>query len=118
MRSSILATGLKINLVKEDKSKENLECKVNDLNIRVFLNIVDTVEESGFMEEPGFHIKCYPDVELLKSKEVHIYLSRKRWEDLTTQYDREAMGGYFGSRCRYDRCEFNYWDEDLIPNIR
>jgi hypothetical protein len=120
MRASIFPTGLMVSLGKEDKSKKELECIINGFeNIKVFLNVVGTVKYQGSREEPGFHMQCYPkDVELRKSKEVHLYLSKERWNDLTTKFDPETYGGYFGSRCKYDRCEFSYWDEELIPKIR
>jgi hypothetical protein len=117
MRASIFGTGLNVFLLKEDKSKEKLECIVENFeNMKVFLNIVDIVKEKGNKEEPGFHIRCIPDgIALRESSEIHISLSKERWNNLTTKYDPEAMGGYFESRCRYDRCSFNYWDENLIP---
>ena len=51
--------------------------------------------------------------ELLKSSEIYVYLSQKRWEELTTRYDHEAGGGIFESRCSYDWFSIRYWDEDL-----
>ncbi len=117
MMAVILPTGLKISLQKEEKSKEKLECIVSGFNnMKVFLNIVDKIEKQDSWEEKGFHIECLPlGMELRRSSEIYIYLSKERWNDLTTKYDPESLGGYFESRSKYDRCSFHYWDEKMIP---
>jgi len=120
MRAYFGATGLSVCLGEEDKvkigeGKDLLECEVDEANHpRVFLYVRDGVE-SGTFEESGFHMQCYPDeVNFRESLGIYVFLSKERWNSLTTVYDKEADGGFFASRCLYDRCHFHYWDDELV----
>lgn len=117
MKAFFGGTGLSIKLKKEDKNQTKLECIVQDYNNpKLNLYVVDEVKHRDTFEEPGFHMQCYPvDVSSRESTQIEVYLSKERWKQITTIYDPEAGGGWFGSRCMYDRCHIHYWDEDLYP---
>ncbi|MBU4069379.1 MAG: hypothetical protein KJ646_00180 [Nanoarchaeota archaeon] len=111
MRALFGATGLSINVGDEDKQKNKLECVIEDYkNPKIFLYIIDSVDKNDGLEELGFHMQCWPpNVSARNSTKIYIYLSKERWHKLTNEYDSEARGGFFASRCKYDRCHFNYW---------
>ncbi len=114
MRAFLPTLGIVINFVKEDKGKSQLECFVSNFEgPKVFLYVKGEVHNSGKGEEPGFHIETFPRVELREAEKINIYLSKKRWDQITTQIDPEAKQGYFGSRSAYDHVSFHYWDEEI-----
>ena len=112
MRAYFAATGLSIVLTAEDKEKDRISCVVNQYKKpRVFLRVVDDVTKSYMFEEPGFHMQCWPpNVGSRESTKIFVYLSKRNWEKLITEYDPEAGGGFFCSRCKYDRLHINYYD--------
>ena len=76
---------------------------------RLFLYVMDKVTKHDINEEPGFHMQCWPpNVSSRQSTKIYIYLSKERWHKLTTEYDKEAGGGFFASRCKYDRFHIHY----------
>ena len=114
MRALFGATGLSINLRVEDLGKDKLECICDDYkNPKIFLYIIDKVDKNDG-EESGFHMQCWPpNVSARNSTKIYVYLSKERWYKLTTEYNSEDGGGFFGSRCKYDRCHFHYRDENM-----
>ncbi len=104
--------GLAIVVQNEEREKNKLTCIVNShKKPRVFLRVVDKVTKNSMGEEPGFHIQNWPpNVNLTRSTKIFVYLSKERWHKLTTEHDPEADGGWFGSRCMYDRFSIHYYD--------
>ena len=92
MKALFGATGLSINLGEGDKQKDKLECIANAYkNPKVFLYIVDNIEKNDGFEELGFHMQCWPpNVSARNSTKIYVYLSKKRWHKLTTEYEPEA----------------------------
>lgn len=115
MRAYFGGTGLNIVVGIEDREKDKIECSIDRYKKpKVFLNIVDEVAKNDGFEESGFHMQCWPpNVGLRESTKIHVYLSRKRWHEITTEFDPEADGGFFCSRCKYDRFHINYYDTNM-----
>ena len=117
MRALFGATGLSISLDEKDRQKETIECIVEDYKKpKLILSIVDYVDKNDGFEEEGFHMQCWPpNVSSRDSTKIYVYLSKERWHKLITEYDSEAHGGFFATRCKYDRCHLFYWDENMSP---
>ncbi|MBR9682209.1 MAG: hypothetical protein GOV02_00900, partial [Candidatus Aenigmarchaeota archaeon] len=121
MQALFGATGLTINLTAEDNQEIDngygykAKCIVNEYkNPKVFLYVVDNIEKNECPEEPGFHMQCWPpNVSARNSTKIFVYISKENWHKLTTEYSSEDGGGFFGSRCKYDRCHFSYRDENM-----
>jgi len=113
-----MRTGCGFNVTLDLKDKEDgdagkvLECKLFELNTKLFLHIFSRVPWKGFLEEPGFHIVGKPKEK--KSDEERerydIYLSKERWISLTNPTEDPIVdGGYCASRSRYDRVDIKYF---------
>jgi len=118
MRAYFGATGISICVGKEDKGKRRLECIIDDgRSARLLLQIRNHVNNTGHCEEPGFHIQCWPpNISSRRCTKMFVYLSEENWNKLTTEWDREAGGGFWMSRCKYDRCHFHYYDPEHPAN--
>ena len=120
MRAYFDTTGLSITVTDKDEAsidlsdpkKRTLECIVLGHNkTKISLDILDEVTKTDPLAESGFYMECYPpNVPSRESEKIELYLSKERWYHLTTVYDREAGGGFFASRCRYDRFHIHYYD--------
>ncbi|KHO48359.1 MAG: hypothetical protein QT00_C0001G0377 [archaeon GW2011_AR5] len=115
MRAYIGATGLSVVAGSNDRENVRHECTIGQYKKpRLFLRVVKNVEKRGFMEESGFHMQCWPpNAGLRRSTKIYVQLSRDVWDKITTEYDREAGGGFFCSRCKYDRFHINYYDMNI-----
>ena len=93
------------------------KCIVNEYkNPKVFLYVVDNVDKNDCFEEYGFHMQCWPpNVSARDSTKIYVYLNKESWHKLTTKYDSDTDGGFFDSRCKYDRCHLIYRDENMSP---
>ncbi len=123
MRTGIGVVGLNLFFVEEDKKyiKNNpddakLECILNSyLKPKVTLYVNEHVENTGIMEEPGFHMESTPPkTPLSEVTSIDVYLSKENWHKLTEVYDSEAIGGSFFTRCAWDRCQMSFWSEDFF----
>ena len=112
MKSFFGATGLDITVTDKDLGQDRLECICMDYKRpKVILKIMDKVPKREDLSEEGFHIQGWPpNTSLRNSTKIFVYLSRKRWHELTTVYDSEMRGGFFCSRCKYDRFHISYND--------
>jgi len=109
-------TGLYIKLGLKDKEKGSkdkvLSCRLDCWKKpKLFLHIKEEVIETGFLQEPGFHIKVMPPkVGPEFRTRYDIYLSEDRFEELTNpKEDPIIRGGYFASRSVYDRIDIVYF---------
>jgi len=116
MRAVFSGTGIDINLGLEDKKKGEkdgkLECRIKGYKNPVLtLHIVDEVIGRDLLEEPGFHIKGTPKYGGPERRtKYEIYLSKENFEKLTNpKEDPIIKGGFFLSRCLYDRLAINYY---------
>ena len=76
----------------------------------VVMHIVYKVRSHELMEDPGFHISAKPRGEGPENrKRYDIYLSSQRFHDLTNPSSPIVEGGYFGTRCRFDRVDIKYF---------
>jgi hypothetical protein len=116
MRASFGGTGINVFLNLKDKEKGNkskrLECIIMGYkNPILVLNIVGEVTEHDHdpLEEQGFHITGTPRYGGPgKRSKYEIYLSQKRFDEITNP-DNVTAGGFFLSRCLYDRISINYF---------
>jgi hypothetical protein len=117
MRAMYSGSGICINLNKSDKEKglekRILECKISDGNKEEFiLKIVNKIppDKNRFLEEPSFHIDSYPPrAGPGKRIRYNAYLTKEKFEELVNPKD-PIRGGYCGSRTRFDRIEFTYFE--------
>lgn len=122
MRAIFGGSGLVLTLLLKDKEEGNrtgiLECQLAQWKkARVILHIVNELnqeefKEKGFLEEPGFHIEAIPkNAGPENEEEYDIYLTKARFAELTSPKGDSAIdGGYFVSRCMYDRVDICYWE--------
>jgi len=116
MRAVFCGSGLDLTLGLKDKEEGNrdrrLECRLPEWKkAKIILHIVDEVKERECQEKRGFHIKAKPRGVGPEYKEQYdIYLSQEIFDELTNpEEDPVTRGGYFMSRCLYDRVDIKYF---------
>ena len=113
MLTRFLGSGLHISLGIKDKKQGNkkgyLKSRLESWkNPQVILRITDKVEKRDAFEEKGFHIKVTPKISSPEERtKYEIFLSKENWNKLTNPKDK-VLGGYFVSRCMYDRVDIVY----------
>ncbi|NCO11589.1 hypothetical protein CO038_00730 [Candidatus Pacearchaeota archaeon CG_4_9_14_0_2_um_filter_39_13] len=108
--------GPDITLNLEDREQgnrtETLEARMPEWKKPVVrMHIVDYIEKTIPFEEPGFHIDTVPkDASPENIERYDIYLSREVWKSLTNPTGNPIVeGGYFVSRCLFDRTEIKFF---------
>ena len=114
---AIINSGLGITLLKKDneegEKEGRIECRIQQFNKpKVVIHIVDKLQKyiQSSLEEQGFHITTTPKYGgPEKRKQYDIYLTKEIFTKLTNpKKDPIIDGGYFGSRCLYDRVDIKY----------
>ncbi|MBS3076900.1 hypothetical protein J4233_01375 [Candidatus Pacearchaeota archaeon] len=118
MRASSYQGGLDITLYLADKEKGEKKKRIEYVmpewqKPRLVVHIVRNVPNSWYQlgEESGFHVTAKPRNASPKERTRYdVWLSEERFHNLTNpKEDPISMGGYFPSRCRFDRVDIKYF---------
>ncbi len=111
-------SGLDVTLTLDDKEKvlagnKTLVCQMQEWEkALVVLHVRKRIPDRWrvYGEEPGFHVTGKPKGAGLETRERYdIYLSKKRFDDLTNPPSPITEEGYFGTRSQFDRVDIKYF---------
>ncbi len=122
MRAIFGETGPSIYLEPQDKNDveqgKTLACIVDDYKRPILcLEVVDIISGDDESRDDGISMQYWPpNVGQRNSTLIFVDISRGAFNRLITVYDKEAGGGFYCARTKYDRIHLTYYmDDDFGP---